>query len=126
MIFLMQSFFFVFGTIFFVSQFQLKIYRNIDPTTKMTNPGMVDAVSIRKKLSKQLMIDLEPHEKVHLRSEPLLVTELSEEEVEEMMANMGDKDTKCETKVRELGEYLARISLDGGYTVPLRVEVLKR
>ena len=89
---------------------------------------MVDAVAVRKKLSKQLRIDLEPHEKVHLLAEPVLHSELTQDVVEKMVENdFGDSsDTRCTTQVKELGEYLARISLRGGFTVPLKVEVLKR
>ena len=92
------------------------------------NPGMVDAVAVRKKLSKQLRIDLEPHEKVHLRAEPVLHSELTEEVMEEMLKTEFDdsSDTRCTTQVKELGEYLARISLRGGFMVPLKVEVGKR
>lgn len=89
---------------------------------------MVDAVAIRKKLSKQLKIDLEPHEKVHLMAEPVLHSDLTESSMDEMMKSpdFGETDQPCTTQVRKLGEYLARISLKGGFQVPLKVEVLKR
>lgn len=88
---------------------------------------MVDAKAIRKKLSKQLRIDLEPHESVHLLAEPVIHSELTEGGTEEMMQEQfGDASQPCSTQVRQLGEFLARISLKGGFMVPLKVEVVKR
>ena len=105
---------------------QLKIYRNIDPATEKLHPGTVDAKAIRNKLSKQLKIDLEPHEKVHLSAEPVLHADLTEQTAEELMEQMGDASQPCSTQVRQLGEYMARIALKGGFMVPLKVEVVKR
>eukprot|EP00977_Amphora_coffeiformis_P028268 scaffold34921_cov162-Amphora_coffeaeformis.AAC.2 len=51
---------------------QLKIWHN------MCRQAWVDAKAICKKLSKQLWIDLEPHEKVHLWSEPVVHSELKD------------------------------------------------
>lgn len=88
---------------------------------------MVDAVAVRKKLSKQLKIDLEPHEKVHLLSEPVLHSDLTEEGTEELLKNnIEAADQPCTVQVRQLGEFLAGIALKGGFLVPLKVEVLKR
>ena len=88
---------------------------------------MVDAKAIRQKLSKQLRIDLEPHEKVHLLAEPLVHAELTEESTEEMLqGQFGEVSQPCQTQVRQLGEFLARIALKGGFMVPLKVEVVKR
>lgn len=90
---------------------------------------MVDARAVRSKLSRQLKIDLEAHEKVHLLAEPVFHSEFVDEgRAEEFMAtkDFGAPDERCTTQVRELGEYLARISLKGGFMVPLKVEVLKR
>ena len=110
-----------------VRNLQLRIYRNVDPVTEQMHPGMVDAKAIRKKLSKQLRIDLEPHERVHLLAEPVSHSELTEEGTEEMMQEqLGDASQPCTTQVRQLGEFLARISLKGGFMVPLKVEVVKR
>lgn len=106
---------------------QLKIWRNVDPLTDAVTPGMVDVKAVRKKLSKQLLIDLEAHEKVHLRAEPLLPSEAATDaEVEAMMQEMGDVETDCTTEIRQLGNFMARISLRGGFSIPLRVKVLKR
>jgi hypothetical protein len=84
-------------------------------------------MAIRKKISKQLRIDLEPHEKVHLYPEQVIHSELTESSLQEIVdTKMGDAETPCTTVVKELGEYVARVSLRGGYMVPLKVEVLKR
>jgi hypothetical protein len=90
-------------------------------------PGMIDARAIRKKLSKQLRIDLESHEKIHLRADPLLsLADLTDNEAEKIMEELGDPTEPCAVHVKQLGEFLARISLAGGFSVPLKVEVLKR
>ena len=103
----------------------LKIWRNVDGTTGMLHPGLVDAKAVRQKLRKQLRIDLEPGELVHLRAEPLTnITELTDEDLDSMVKEIGT-DQKCSVEIRTLGEYLARITLAGG-VVPLRFVVLRR
>lgn len=91
---------------------------------------MVDAKAVRQKLSKQLKIDLEDHEHVHLIAEPVVHAELeTDDDVEQVLQqHLGSTSAteKCETQVKELGEYLARIALKGGFMVPLKVEVVKR
>ena len=88
---------------------------------------MVDAKAIRQKLSKQLRIDLEPHEKVHLLAEPVVHAELTEKATEDILQEQfGEVSQPCQTQVRQLGEFLARIALKGGFMVPLKVEVVKR
>lgn len=95
--------------------------------TEVMQPGTVDAKAIRKKLSKQLKIDLDPHEKVHLRAEPFLHSELDEKMAEPFLKEeFPAVHEPCPTQVRQLGEYMARIALRGGFLVPLKVEVLKR
>jgi hypothetical protein len=86
---------------------------------------MVNSKILRQKLSKQLMIDLEAHEKIHLRGEPL-ISEVTERDVNNIMEELGDRDTPCNIEIRQLGEFIARISLGGGYSIPVRFEVLKR
>ena len=99
----------------------------MDPLTEKVHPGMVDARAVRSKLSKQLKIDLEKHEKVHLLAEPVIHSELTEEMLNEIMhKTLGDVAEPCTTQVRELGEFVARIALKGGFMVPLKVEVVKR
>ena len=137
---------------------QLTIWRKVDetdPKKLRTRPGVVEARNIRQKLSIQLKIDLEPHEHVHLREQPLVDEKMasapiyhdnddddkegdddvekepvysfvsSNEELIELARKM-DRDTKCQVKVNQLGDYLASITLDGGYVVPLKVRVVKR
>lgn len=107
-----------------VSTAQLKIWRNVDSITGAVSPGLVDAKAVRQKLSKQLKIDLEPHEKVHLRADPL-VHAVTVEEAEQLLQEVAT-DEACNAQIRQRGEYLAVISLSGGHTVPLKFEVLKR
>jgi hypothetical protein len=105
---------------------QLKIWRNIDSTTDSFHPGMVDSSAVRKKLSKQLKIDLESFERVHLYKEPVSYGDYNEKATEELMGTLGDSEVKCEVQIKKVGDYIARITLRGGYSVPLRFEVTKR
>lgn len=92
-------------------------------------PGVVDAKAVRRKLSKQLKIDLEMHEKVHVLKEAVNHSDLvSERQLEPFMLQFGDdtRDAPCAVQIKHLGEYIARISLQGGYSIPLKIEVLKR
>lgn len=98
----------------------------MDAATDSLHPGMVDSNAVRKKLSKQLKIDLERHEFVHLRPEPVNFADLNERDMDNLMETLGAAETKCEVEIKKLGEYVARLSLGGGYSVPLRFEVLKR
>lgn len=96
----------------------LKIWRQADPVTDLLSVGVVDARQVRKKLSKQLLIDLEPHENIHLSGSPSV--ELPDD------TTFGNFDEPCKTEIRQLGDYWARISLKGGYSIPFRFQVLKR
>lgn len=108
----------------------LRLWRNVDAETGRTHPGMVDARAVRKKLSRQLKIDLEPHERIHLVPEPVeSLSDLKEDEVDAIMEEkLGavPSDAPCAVQVRQIGDFLARITLSGGYTVPLKFEVVKR
>jgi hypothetical protein len=86
---------------------------------------MVDEKAVRAKLSKQLKIDLDEHEKVHLRPTPIVDSELTSEEIAALLGEIETEET-CKVQIRALGTYLAKISLAGRYTVPLKVQVLKR
>jgi hypothetical protein len=84
------------------------------------HPGIVTALNIRQKLSKQLKIDLEPHETIHIHPlNSLSHAELDNIKVQSMVDEF-EPEGKCETKIKRLGDYLAKISLDGGHSVPLR------
>lgn len=110
----------------------LKIYRNADPSTGAISPGKVTSMNVRDKLSRQLKIDLEDHETVHLRAQPVIgFAEIDDDKIENMLTDIGtvDEDGKtnaCQVEIRQLGEYLAKISLSGGYSLPLKVAVVKR
>lgn len=77
-------------------------------------------------MAKQLKIVLFRREKVHIRPEPVIHSVLTEKETETFLEEMPDENLPCETSIRSLGEYLARITLRGGYKIPLKIEVLKR
>jgi large subunit ribosomal protein L9 len=102
---------------------ELKIWRRVDPSTNSVHPGMVDHKAVRSKLSKQLKIDLDEHEKVHLR--PTSVDDLKAEDMDAVLEEI-ETEEKCTVQIRQLGGYIAKISLAGGHIVPLKVRVLKR
>lgn len=144
----------------------VKLIRNVDPNVPtMCHPGHVSAKNIRDKLSKQLKIDLEDHETIHIRNEPIVgIEEMDEKEVMQIIMNMDgtttekdstegeggdsteeessasteataaaaetssstDETKDCDTKVKQLGDYLAKITLAGGYVVPLHFRIERR
>ena len=139
----------------------LKIIRNVDPNQPiMCHPGHVNAQNLRDKLSKHLKIDLEEHETIRIRNEPIVgldskteseILELIEEidattvvavkketsdegdvesaeetSEEEMATTAKPIDTDCDTKVKQLGDYVAKITLAGEYVVPLKFTVQRR
>ena len=87
---------------------------------------MVDQKAIRDKLSKQLKIDLEDHETVHIHAEPIESHDKIEDEELEALMEKIDSSSDCAVQLRQLGPFVAKISLEGGYTVPLKFAVLKR
>eukprot|EP00985_Skeletonema_marinoi_P005369 scaffold2321_cov117-Skeletonema_marinoi.AAC.2 len=159
----------------------VKLIRNVDPNVPtMCHPGHVSAMNIRDKLSKQLKIDLEEHETIQIRNEPVGgLDEMDEKERMQLIMNMDgvigattgpgldddddddaakgedkeeesveeeestaaaaavetaaaddtsstDEAKDCDTKVKQLGDYLAKITLAGGYVVPLHFRVERR
>ncbi len=96
----------------------LRIWRQVDPVTESTAPGLVNAGNVKSKLSKQLKIDLEPHEKIHLMA--MSTAELPPDEA------FGSAEEDCKTEIRQLGSYWARITLAGGHAAYFRTVVLKR
>jgi hypothetical protein len=110
-----------------LSSCQLKLWRNVDSSTNALTSGVVDSTYIRKKLSKQLKIDLEKHETIHLLAEPVHHAELDQKPAElQRLVDSLAVDQPCSAQVRQMGEYIALISLRGGYKIPLRIEVSKR
>ena len=53
--------------------------------------------------------------------------ELEEGEVEKIMEEIGlSEDDKEEVEIRQLGEFMAKITLRGDHVVPLKFAVIKR
>ena len=114
---------------------QLKIWRTVDSATgtdfNTIKPGMVDSKAVRQKLNKQLRINLEPHERVHIHKEQvdyneMTSTQLSEMVMKDELFGVEDRDKTCTIQIKSLGVYVARVCLRGGYNIPLKLEVLKR
>lgn len=101
---------------------QLTIWRKVDPETQKVFPGMVDVKALRTKLSKQLKIDLEKHESIHIRDEIVDMEQMNEAKLLEYAEAM-DNSEPCTVEIRRLGNFVARISLAGGYAVPLKFVV---
>lgn len=143
----------------------VRIVRNVDPNQPiMCHPGHVSAQNLRDKLAKQLKIDLEKNETIHIRNEPTVaLEEKSEAELMQLLREMdedyvpvkeddddetseegdatdalaaaadeggdGEDDgivKECDVKVKQLGDYVAKITLAGGYVIPLKFSVLRR
>jgi len=107
---------------------QLKIWRVVDPNSSgVLHPGIVTALNIRQKLSKQLKIDLQTHETLHIHPlSTLSHSDLDNSKVQTMIDEFEPSKGKCEIKIQRLGDYLARITLEGGYAIPLRFVVQQR
>ena len=105
---------------------QLKLWRNIDGHGKMS-PGMVDAKAIRRKLSKQLKIDLDNNERVKINPEPVTFLDI-EEKIDDVLDEMGEYDEvkDADVQIRALGDYVAKIYLEGGFSALLKFTVMKR
>ena len=84
-------------------------------------------MTVRQKLGKQLKIDLEDHESVQLLNEPVgSITDLEEVEIQRMIDGLEHKNEPGMVKIQKLGEYVAKLNLRGGYSVPLKLMILKR
>lgn len=117
------------------------MWRKVDPnSTDTLHPGVVTADHIREKLSKQLKIDLDDSEPIHIlrhvsgeesatTTNPLNFSELDETKMQAMADELvptAGADGKCSIRINRLGEYMAVIGLKGGFAVPLRVLVRQR
>jgi murein tripeptide amidase MpaA len=116
----------------------------VDPnSTDTLHPGVVTTENLREKLSKQLKIDLDENEAMHIfRNEdddntdssdtttttttPINFAEIDEVKIQAMIDDFIPTTDKCPIKINRLGDYLAIIGLKGGYTVPLRFVVRQR
>ncbi len=99
----------------------------VDPNSvDVLHPGTVTAYNIRQKLSKQLKIELEPHETIHIHPlDSLSHSELDNSNAQSMVDEF-EPEGKCNVKIKRLGDYIAKISLDGGHSVPVRFVVQKK
>jgi len=102
---------------------QLTIYRKAESSSPgaATHPGMVDEKALKIKLSKHLKIDLEDHEKIVINKEPVEFDEI-DNNLDALMETIQDEDVE----IRNLGDYIAKITLDGGYSVPLKFLVTNK
>ena len=75
-----------------------------------------------------MRIDLEDHESVRLMGKPLEAghAELEEGDVERIMEEIGSSEDDKEVEIRQLGEFMAKITLRGDHIVPLKFAVIKR
>jgi hypothetical protein len=85
----------------------------------------VIAKNIKSKLNKHLRIELQPHESVHLFPQMIRFKDLNEKRAQEAIATI-DVTKKCDVEFMQTGEFLACITLSGGYRVPLKFEVKQR
>lgn len=104
------------------------MWRVVDPNSVDTlHPGYVTACNVKHKLSKQLRIDLDANEPLHIFSEePMVIDEVNDDKLQTMVDEFQPGEFSCEIKLRRLGTYLAKISLEGGYSVPLKFVIQPR
>ena len=119
----------------------------VDPnSTDTLHPGVVTTENLREKLSKQLKIDLNENEAMHIfrndddntdssdsdaiatttTTNPINFAEIDEVKIQAMIDDFIPTTDTCPIKINRLGDYLAVIGLKGGYTVPLRFVVRQR
>merc|ERR1712032_1320387 len=114
----------------------LKLWRNVDKSfvdTSKNNiglsiyPGTVTANHVKEKLKKQLKIELQENESVHLSYSPVSHANITNnKEMKRMLDNNSFEKESVEYEVRNLGEYLVKILLKGNQSVGLKLSVLKR
>ena len=137
---------FIFFFLFHEPRIKLQIWRMVDPnSTDTLHPGVVTTENLREKLSKQLKIDLDENEAMHIFREdddndntdssdsaantttnPINFAEIDEVKIQAMIDDFIPTTDTCPIKINRLGDYLAVIGLKGGHTVPLRFVVRQR
>lgn len=135
----------------------VRVKRNVDPQQPiMCHPAYINHENLREKLLKQLKIDLEDHETIHIRNELVMgLEEKGDAELMRLLKEMDEEDVpvkveasdgaeeaapentiednevgggvkECGVKVKQLGDYVAKITLAGGYVVPLKFNIGRR
>uniref|UniRef100_A0A6T6I5P1 Ribosomal protein L9 domain-containing protein n=1 Tax=Craspedostauros australis TaxID=1486917 RepID=A0A6T6I5P1_9STRA len=104
----------------------LTIWRMVDPDSRdALHPGKVNSWQLRKKLGKQLKIDLDENESLHLHQTPVNFAELNDRSVNDILEGL-DASKPCDVEIKRLGDYVAKISLQGGYSVPLKFSIVRK
>jgi hypothetical protein len=99
------------------------MHRRVDPESQKLSPGKVTAKMLRSKISKQLKIDLEDHETIHLLPESVTFEDSTPAMLLAKVEAM-DVSEPCNLEIRQVGDFVARITLAGGYPVPLKWTVV--
>lgn len=106
------------------------------------SPGTVVASHVRNKLNQQLRIDLNGvNEKLHIVDKSLEHEKLTDVAIANLFRDKLPKVEpldvrtkegmtvtvpKCNVILKKTGQYIARIYLNGGHTVPLKFEIVPR
>lgn len=64
-----------------------------------------------------------------MHKEEVNLDDMTDTQLDEFVAKpeiFGDRDVPCTNQIKTLGQYVARISLKGGFSIPLKFEVIKR
>jgi hypothetical protein len=91
----------------------------VDSESQKLSPGKVTAQMLRSKISKQLKIELEDHETIHLLEDTVMFEDNTPAMLLAKVEAM-DVSEPCKLEIRQVGDYVARITLAGGYAVPLK------
>jgi hypothetical protein len=63
---------------------------------------------------------------LHIYSDAPLLNAEQDENKQQSIVDAFTPEGACEIEIKRLGEYLAKISLPGGFSVPLKVQVIQR
>lgn len=99
------------------------MHRRVDPESQKLSPGKVTAQMLRSKISKQLRIDLDDHETIHLLEDTVMFDDTTPAMLLAKVEAL-DVTEPCQREVRQVGDYVARVTLAGGYAVPLKWTVV--